>query len=113
MEGSLCYPASSNCSHDGLELPVWEYRHPLGRSITGGYVYYGNRLPGLNGAYIYGDYVTGRIWALRLISGQTPVNQEIVDSQLNISTLGIDQEGELYIVDFGGKIYKLERKSQS
>lgn len=113
MEGSLCYPASSNCSQDGLELPVWEYRHPLGRSITGGYVYYGNRLPGLNGAYIYGDYVTGRIWALRLISGQTPVNQEIVDSQLNTSALGIDQEGELYIVDLGGKIYKLERKSQS
>ncbi len=108
MEGSLCYPATNNCEREGLELPVWEYRHPLGQSITGGYVYYGTSLPGLNGAYIYGDYVTGRIWALRADPGQPLVNVELLDSQLHISSFGIDQNGEIYIVDLGGKIYTLQ-----
>lgn len=108
MEGSICYPASSKCSQEGLELPVWEYRHPLGQSITGGYVYYGTSLPSLIGAYIYGDYVTGRIWALRVHPGQPPANLELLDSQLHISTFGVDQDDELYIVDLGGKIYKLQ-----
>lgn len=108
MEGSICYPATNNCEQEGLELPVWEYRHLLGQSITGGYVYYGTSLPGLNGTYIYGDYVTGRIWALRADPGQPPVNLELLDSQLHISSFGIDQNGELYIVDLGGKIYRLQ-----
>lgn len=111
MEGSLCYPASNNCNREGLELPVWEYRHPLGNSITGGYVYNGKLIPQLNDAYIYGDYVTGRIWALRLEEGQVTTNAELVDSQLNISSFRVDQNGELYIVDLGGKIYRLQPTS--
>lgn len=108
MEGSFCYPASSNCNREGLELPLWEYRHPLGNSITGGYVYNGKLIPQLNDAYIYGDYVTGRIWALRLAKGQGPTNTELIDSQLHISSFGIDQDNELHIVDLGGKIYRIQ-----
>jgi len=107
MEGSLCYPASSSCNREGLEMPIWEYRRPLGNSITGGFVYQGQSLPALHGAYIYGDFVSGRIWAL-YSDGPTPVNVELVDSPYNISSFGVDQNSELYIVDLGGKIYKLQ-----
>lgn len=64
MEGSLCYPEFTACNQDGLTLPVWEYSHPIGNSITGGYVYYGAEVPFLEGAYVYGDFGTGLIWAL-------------------------------------------------
>lgn len=107
MEGSLCYPASSNCNREGLEMPIWEYRRPLGSSITGGYVYQSSSLPALHNAYIYGDFVSGRIWAL-YSDGPAPVNVELVHSSYNISSFGIDQNNELYIVDLGGKIYKLQ-----
>lgn len=112
MEGSLCYPESANCSQEGLKLPVWEYRHPLGESITGGYVYHGTQIPNLTGAYIYGDFVTGLIWGLRLDSAQVPQNQLLVESKLHISSFGIDQDSELYIIDFGGKIYKFKPTAQ-
>jgi glucose/arabinose dehydrogenase len=108
MEGSQCYPTSINCSQDGLQRPVWEYTHPLGNSITGGYVYYGNQIPGLYGAYIYGDYVTGMIWALWIDADQVPHNFLLLDSKINISSFGLDQNNELYILDLGGKIYKLK-----
>jgi glucose/arabinose dehydrogenase len=112
MEGSLCYPASRQCSSEGLQLPVWEYRHPLGESITGGYVYYGSQTPSLTGAYIYGDYMTGLIWALRFDDAQTSQNQMLLDSKLNISSFGLDQNNELYIIDLNGKIYKMKEEAQ-
>ncbi|MEQ8236994.1 MAG: PQQ-dependent sugar dehydrogenase, partial [Syntrophomonadaceae bacterium] len=107
MEGSQCYPASRKCNAEGLQLPVWEYRHPLGKSITGGYVYYGSLIPNLKGAYIYGDYMTGSVWALRL-EGSQASNQVLIESGLNISSFGIDHNNELYVLDLGGKIYRLQ-----
>ena len=108
MEGSLCYPASKTCSQTGLQLPVWEYQHPLGIAITGGYIYYGSLTPSLTGAYVYGDYGTGLIWALWIGAAQTLQNHVLLHSKLNISSFGVDQNGELYIVDLRGKIYKLK-----
>ena len=64
MEGDHCFPPSANCDQNNLELPIWEYSHADGCSITGGFVYRGNEMPSLIGQYIYGDYCTGRIWAL-------------------------------------------------
>lgn len=108
MEGSLCYPASSDCNQEGLKLPVWEYAHPIGEAITGGYVYYGNAVPNLYGAYVYGDYETGLIWALWLDSSQTTQdNRLLMDTDLNISSFGVDQNNELYVVDLNGKIYRI------
>lgn len=105
MEGSAFYQNSGN-NKDGLSLPVWEYPHSLGNSITGGYVYYGTEIPGLGGAYIYGDFGSGAIWALWLDDGQAD-NRILLQSDLNISSFGLDQENELYILDYRGKIYKL------
>ena len=72
MEGSQCFSPRAGCVRAGLELPVAEYDHDLGCSITGGYVYRGARLPSLSGAYVYGDYCSGRIWALRADGGRRP-----------------------------------------
>lgn len=107
MEGSLCFNPPTDCDPTGLELPVYEYRHPLGRSITGGYVYYGTELPLLRGAYIYGDYVTGLIWGLWYHEEHEPVNYTLADTDLKISSFGIDENDELYVTAFDGKIYRL------
>jgi glucose/arabinose dehydrogenase len=107
MEGSLCYSPSSGCNQTGLELPVWEYNHTLGYAVTGGFVYRGSLLTELVGAYIYGDYGSGRIWALWYNGTGAPVNIELVDTSLNIPSFGVDEENELYICAFDGKIYGL------
>lgn len=106
MEGSLCYNPSSNCNQTGLELPVWNYTHDSGNAIIGGYVYYGSSLPDLKGAYIYGDYGSGRIWALRY--NGTAANTLLTNTGLNIASFGIDGSNEIYFTSLGdGKIYRL------
>ena len=107
MEGTLCYSPSQGCNQTGLELPVWEYGHDLGISITGGFVYHGSELPELRDAYIYGDFGSGRIWALQYDGVNAPVNKELMDSNLSIASFGIDPQNELYICGYNGKIYKL------
>ncbi len=107
MEGSLCYSPSTGCNQTGLALPIWEYNHTLGYSVTGGFVYHGLLLPELVGSYVYGDYGSGRIWALQYNGTGSPINTEIVDSTLNIPSFGLDENNELYICAFDGKIYRL------
>ncbi|MFX0113107.1 MAG: PQQ-dependent sugar dehydrogenase, partial [Candidatus Hodarchaeota archaeon] len=63
-EGSECYNPLSSCDSQGLVDPIWEYSHSVGQSITGGYVYRGTKLPHLQGYYIFGDFMSGRLWAL-------------------------------------------------
>jgi hypothetical protein len=86
---------------------VWEYGRNEGISVTGGYVYRGTTLAALNGAFVYGDFGSGKIWALG--NGTTsPSNQLLVDSPRNISSFGEDAEGELYVVSYqDGRLYRL------
>ena len=108
MEGFHCYPPSnSTCDQGGLELSIVEYSHGEGCSITGGYVYRGSRLPSLYGTYIYGDYCSGKIWGLRYDGSQVTDHLELVDSSLQIAAFGEDSAGELYILSFDDKIYRL------
>lgn len=107
MEGSACYPPGRQCSREGLTLPIWEYRHPVGQSITGGYVYRGSAIRGLAGYYVYGDYVTGRIWALRVNGEEDKLNHLLAESGFRISSFGVDQDGELYVLDLRGKVYRI------
>jgi len=106
MEGTQCYSPSSNCDQTGLELPIWEYGRSLGNSVTGGFVYRCSTLTDLVGSYIYGDYGSGRVWALSYIDGVAD-NELLFDSTLNIASFGVDALNEIYICSFDGKIYKL------
>jgi glucose/arabinose dehydrogenase len=106
MEGSLCYTPAVAWDQAGLELPIWNYSRDMGYSVIGGFVYHGSALPSLIGAYVYGDYGSGRIWALRY-NGVTAENTLLVDSGLNIASFGVDQNSELYFTAYDGKIYEL------
>jgi glucose/arabinose dehydrogenase len=110
VEGNHCYNPPSNCNTAGLIAPVWEYGHSSenGCSITGGYVYAGNRAPGLRGMYVYGDYCTGRIWALRFDGQSPPINSTIVEAGFSVSSFGIDSRNELYVCSYNdGRIFRV------
>jgi glucose/arabinose dehydrogenase len=105
MEGSVCYV--SNCNTTGLIQPVVDYRHTNSScfSVTGGYIYRGQRQPGLQGKYIYGDYCTGQIWALTYNDGQLQENSALLNTSFPISSFGVDQNNELYILNHSGSVY--------
>ncbi|HHW87097.1 MAG TPA: PQQ-dependent sugar dehydrogenase [Chloroflexi bacterium] len=108
MEGSSCFGAA-NCDQSGLTLPVAEYTHAAGNcSVTGGYVYRGAAFPQWQGLYFYGDYCSGRIWALAPAGTGGWTNAEVLDSDLTLSSFGEDEAGELYALDYAaGVIYRL------
>ena len=106
MEGTLCFDPPSNCSTDFRELPVIDYGRSLGRSITGGYVYRGTRVPELVGSYIYADFETGRVWALEYDGTQATSNEQLARVSFGITSFGVNAANDLYIADFGGKIYR-------
>ena len=106
MEGLHCYN-SETCDQTGLTLPVSEYNHDLGCSITGGHVYRGSTSPSMEGFYFFADYCSGRIWALTR-DNITWISQELLSSTHYISTFGEDEDGELYIADRNnGGIYQV------
>lgn len=107
LEGTTCF-SSSDCDDSGTIGPIFEYGHENNdKSITGGYVYRGSLTPDLNGYYIYGDFISGRIWALDNISGSAVSNELLLETGLNISSFGVDENNELYICAFDGKIYQI------
>jgi len=108
MEGNLCYPSGDPCDIPGLVKPIWDYPRTEGQSVTGGYVYRGANVPELVGAYVYADFVTGRIWSLRYDGVNPAQNSLIRDTSLNIAAFGIDQNNELYLCAFDGKIYRFQ-----
>lgn len=92
-----------------LVEPIWEYPRTDGRSITGGVVYRGQRLPELDGAYLYGDWVTGHLWGLRWDGKQVTANQRLTPSaHPTITAIGYDQNGEAIVVATDG-LFRLER----
>ena len=108
MEANHCFNPENNCDTTGLVLPIWEYEHNEmgGYSITGGFVYRGKSAPGLTGKYIYADYVVGKIWTLEYKNGKVN-NRLLIDTDLLISTFGVDENNELYFADHNkGKLYK-------
>ena len=93
-------PNQSNPNQPKAELidPIWEYDHQVGKSITGGFVYRGSRVPELAGKYLYADYVTGKIWALDYDAAAKRVrgNYKIESPLLPVITFGEDEAGEAY-----------------
>jgi glucose/arabinose dehydrogenase len=100
MEGNLCRPPTTGCVTTGLTLPVKDYGRSLGYSVTGGYIYRGHLRPGFTGAYIYGDFGSGRIWLLRRAGGVIVADSLLIDTPYAISGFGMDRDGELYILSY-------------
>lgn len=90
-------------------FPIYEYSHIEGISITGGYVYRGSQFPELYGKYIYGDFGSKKIWALEYEGKKIPINTLIAVCPQAISSFGIDEQNEIYVVGYEGKIYKLKK----
>jgi glucose/arabinose dehydrogenase len=110
MEGSQCFDPPTLCNTQGLELPIAEYDHSLGCSVTGGYVYRGTQYPALVGHYLFGDFCSGRIWSLAQASSSKWTMRQLIDSPFSISSFGEDEQGELYIAHYGGAIYRVAAK---
>jgi glucose/arabinose dehydrogenase len=108
MEGSHCFNPPSNCNTGALVLPVIEYDHDSGCSVTGGYIYHGTMSPRLNGMYIYGDYCSGKIWGATRNADGSVTTRELLDVSFNISTFGEDVNGEVYVGGYSnGTLYRI------
>lgn len=130
MEANHCYDPEENCRQSGLTPPILEYPNDAnymrtltgmdqpdvdGCSVTGGYVYRGKQIDGLQGTYLFGDYCSGNIWSFKVENGKAVEFQNrteeinIAEGEFTnyISSFGEDADGELYIVDYNGGIYKL------
>jgi hypothetical protein len=108
MEGTHCFNPGSNCNDGSLVLPILEYSHADGCSVTGGYRYRGTEMPEHFGKYFYGDFCSGRIWGgvENVETGAWTVT-ELLDSDLSISTFAEDEQGELYVADYAGTLYRI------
>jgi len=107
MEGSHPFRPERPKGPTEFIKPIIEHPHSDFRSITGGYVYRGNRLWKLKGTYIYGDYDTGKVWGLRYINWglnstnkKVRLHRELYDSTIRLVEFGQDEQGEVYLVDF-------------
>jgi len=89
-------------------MPVTEYGHDVGDSVSGGYVYRGINLPAWQGVYLYGDYGSGRVWGLLHLSDGNWQNSLMFETGTNISSFGVDEDGEIYLVDYSGSILMLK-----
>ena len=107
MEGGHCFSPATNCDTANLALPVAEYDHAEGCSITGGYVYRGGEIPWLLGTYVYGDYCSGKIWGLRYDGDSVIEHSMLLDSNLSITSFGQGLDGKLYVLSRNGGIYRI------
>jgi hypothetical protein len=110
LEGSRCYEPSSGCAATGTVLPVYEYEHPEGCSVTGGFVYRGSASPTLVGRYFFGDFCGGWIRSFVIDDGEaTNVFDHTTDFGLvpQLSSFGEDALGELYVMSLGGEVYRV------
>jgi len=91
--------------------PLAEYFRGEGQSITGGFVYQGDRLPDLRGRYVYGDYLSGNVWALKLDEHKRVEKlQKAAATGLQIAAFGEDRAGEMYLCAFDGGIYRMRNR---
>jgi glucose/arabinose dehydrogenase len=116
MEGRHCFEPMTGCSTGGKTLPLVEYAHSVAGtdncSVTGGYVYRGNRYTLLRGGYFYADYCSGRVWVVNATAGAPATSRELPILVPNIVSFGESEGGELYLVAHGGTIRQLVELSR-
>jgi len=111
MEGAICTPGvDPNCNKTGLTLPVLDYDQSNGNcSVTGGYVYRGSAIPGIQGTYFYADYCAGWVKSFVYRNGAATDHKEwkSLSPGGNITSFGEDGQGELYILTSQGGVYRI------
>ncbi len=114
MEGEECFAwppgtPAPECDSTGLILPILAFDRDEAHSITGGVVYRGDNRPDLFGQYVFADWMLGRIWSASIVEGSVESLSVISEGPWpHISAFGLDQDGELLLLDyFGGWIYQL------
>jgi glucose/arabinose dehydrogenase len=111
MEGSACYEPS-DCDRSGLTLPITEYGHEEGCSVTGGFVYRGERFPDWRGGYFFADFCSGSVWVVDARARSAVEPTLVASSEHSISSFGMDAAGELYVTDLAsGEILRLTEPS--
>ena len=108
LEGNHCFRPRDNCDREGTIPPVWEYSLD-GRpcSVIGGYVYRGEAIPWLRGAYVYGDFCSGKVFGLRYEAERVTEHKELADTGLRIMSFAEDNAGELYLLSQREGVYRL------
>jgi glucose/arabinose dehydrogenase len=108
MEGTRCFNPSTNCNDGTLVRPIIEYDHSNGAcSVTGGYRYRGTEFPRLGGMYIYADFCNGVMSGATERSDGTWATRTLIDTNRQVSTFGEDVRGELYLADYGGRLFRI------
>jgi glucose/arabinose dehydrogenase len=105
LEGSQCFRAEG-CDPSLFVAPVAEYDHRFGCSVTGGYVYRGAEDPALDGVYLFADFCTGLLWGMGA-DGSGWAMSEPQETGLNISSFAEDAAGELYLLNYGGDLFRI------
>jgi hypothetical protein len=110
MEGTRCFEPSEGCDEEGLTLPVVEYDHGDGCSVTGGAVYRGSAVPDLVGVYLYSDYCSGFVRSFRFDgSGAADERRwpELEPPDNEVVSFGEDADGEVYLLTAGGAVHRI------
>lgn len=110
MEGNSCFN-NEICNKENLIMPIIEYSHSEGCSVTGGYVYHG-RIESLKNKYIFSDFCSGNIWTIDLSNNEYE-KERLLKGPFQISSLGQDENGEVYILSFDGRIYTFYEKERA
>lgn len=105
-EGAHCFEPQTGCITDSID-PVTEYDRSLGASVTGGFVYRGSAVPGLVGWYVFGDFISGRLFAIPADSATGTEPDVLLETGLGIAAFGQAVDGELFVVNYGGSIHQL------
>lgn len=112
VEGdSTCHPNVPDCDPSLYEPPVHFYdKAPPHRAITGGYVYRGSAIPGLDGVYLFSDFSSGYIWGLdadAVTVGEPALAHQLLDAPQGFVSFGEDDAGELYVLALDGAVYRI------
>jgi uncharacterized repeat protein (TIGR03806 family) len=113
MEGTHPFHPNAKRGPTPFKPPVVEHHHTEARSITGGYVYQGDKFPELRDVYIYGDYQYGKMWGLRYDHQAKKVawHDQLADTTVKMSSFGLGRDGSFYALDYDrGEVYQLERQ---
>lgn len=110
MEGTRCFEPPQGCDRSGLTLPVTEFDHGDGCSVTGGFVYRGSAIPDLRGTYLYSDYCSGFVRSFRFANGRAEGERRLPELEPPddaVSSFGEDAAGEMYILTAGGGVHRI------